>query len=287
MIGIEQRMGRDVETALEAPAAVSVLVDWGAARLAGACDDPRFEAETLLCAVLTASRAGLYAHPGRLVDAGQEQRRAGVPEAYIRGQRGFHSIVVGVSQAVLVPRPETELLVDAVLSRTARNAAFSVLDLGTGSGCVALAIKHARLEASVTAIDLSDAALELAKANGRHLALEVRWLKSDWFDRVANECFDFIVCNPPYVASADPHMEALRHEPRLALDGGADGLDAVRRVLSAAASHLGPHGLLIMEHGFDQAASIAAMAARNGLGVLALERDLGGLPRVSIIGLRA
>jgi len=275
----------------------AALLEWGRATLAGKSESPERDAEVLLTAKARLSRAALYAFSDRLVEIDDEQayrtaverRSRGEPVAYIVGSCGFHAIDLVVGAGVLVPRPETEHVVDAACElideSIAAGRALTVLDAGTGSGALALAIKHARPDAEVTGIDLSPAALAVARENGRRLRLFVHWLESDWFAALADERYDLIVCNPPYVATHDPHMDALRHEPSLALDGGDDGLDAIRAVLGAAASHLEPGGHLLLEHGYDQAAAVVLIAERAGLVVKRHIEDHAGHIRVAVIEL--
>ena len=171
------------------------------------------------------------------------RRLDGEPLAYIRGRKDFHAISLRVTRDALIPRPETECLVDAALAMIDARLDCSVLDLGTGSGAIALAIKRAQPSAAVTAVDGSAGALAVARANARALGLEIRCLESDWFAGLGAQRFDLVVCNPPYVRSGDPVLDgALRHEPRQALDGGSDGLDAIRLVLSEAPAHLAAGG---------------------------------------------
>jgi release factor glutamine methyltransferase len=267
------------------------LLDWGTAELARFGDEARADAMMLLGAGRRVSRATILAHPEALVSSDQleefcraiERRRSGEPVAYILGCQAFHAIDLHVDDSVLVPRPESELLVDAVLDRTSREADFDLLDLGTGSGALALAVKQARACARVTAVDFSEAALQVAARNGARLGLDVCWKLSNWLSAMTGERFDFIVCNPPYVASHDSHMQSLSFEPRVALDGGPDGLGSIREILSKAAHHLRPGGLLIMEHGFDQADSVAVVAGIHGLAVVGVQADLAGHPRISIM----
>lgn len=249
----------------------------------------RSEARAMLRLVGVAE-SDIYANEQRVIDEHDWQRLraivkrrcAGEPLAYIEGRRGFHQIELEVSQDVLVPRPETEMLVDAVLARMPRSE-FCVADLGTGSGAIALAIAHAAQAARVVGVDISAAALQVARKNARLLGLDVEWIESDWFSALGTRRFDFICCNPPYVCSNDPHLEALRHEPLLALDGGDDGLAAIRRVLGDCASHMKAAGCAFLEHGFDQAAAIAPIAAESGLTVTEVLRDLAGHERISVL----
>lgn len=213
------------------------------------------------------------------------RRAAGEPLAYIERVRGFHAIELQVNSDVLVPRPETELVVDFVVEH-APSRRFAVLDLGTGSGAIALAIATACAQARVTAVDVSDSALQVARTNAVTLGLAVDFVQSDWLAAVPPGRFDFICCNPPYVASGDPHLEQLRFEPRLALDGGDDGLHEIRRVAAASASWLAVGGRFVLEHGYDQAAQVGEVGIAAGLQVLQVLRDLGGHDRVTVFGAR-
>lgn len=259
------------------------------ADLCSVTDTPRLEAELLLAETAGITRAALMARPARSIGAADAsrfealvaRRCRGEPFAYLVGHREFYSLRLAVDPAVLVPRPETEILVDAALARLVK-ANGSVLDLGTGSGAIALALKHERGDLSITAVDCDDAALAVAQANAAAHALEIRWLKSNWYSAVASLRFDLIAANPPYVASGDTHFAlSLAHEPRLALDGGADGLDAYRAILRDAHSHLVPDGWLIVEHGFDQREAVVELAEASQLRLDAVLDDLAGLPRVA------
>ena len=278
--------GRDETT-------VNMLVRWAIDRLAALGASSRSDAFELLRGVAGIDRAAVYAHAERVVDdaiatsfrSAVERRRAGEPVAYITGRRGFHALELGVGPSVLVPRPESEILVDEVLARAPAGRRFTVLDLGTGSGAVALAIAAARRDALVVGVDLSRAALDTARMNAATLGLEVRWIESNWYTALRGERFDFIVCNPPYVRRDDAHMRALAHEPRLALDGGADGLDSIQTVLRDAREHLAPGGWLMLEHAYDQAPEVARLAESAGLEVERLVRDLAGHDRVTVMSI--
>jgi release factor glutamine methyltransferase len=258
--------------------------------LRAASDTPQLEAEVLLAFVTGRARSSLLAFPERRVAPGEAQRfaelavrrAAGEPLAYLTGEREFFSLALAVTPAVLVPRPETELLVDETLARCAALPCPTVLDLGTGSGAIALAVKHERPAAVVTAVDVSEPALAVARANAARLALDVRWLRSSWFEALGSERFDAIVSNPPYVASADV-AGALAFEPRLALDGGADGYVAYREILALAPAHLAPGGALLLEHGHAERAALAALAEASGWCVAGVRDDLAGRARVLVL----
>jgi release factor glutamine methyltransferase len=249
------------------------------------------EARLLLAAACGIGEAGLIARPEIELTADAEarfvdwaaRRRAGAPIAYLLGEREFYGLALSVTPAVLIPRPETELLVDLALERIAAQADCAVLDLGTGSGAIALAVKRHRPRARVTAVDASDAALAVARANAARLGLAVEFRLGRWFAALEGERYELIVANPPYVAAGDPHLEQgdLRFEPRGALVGGADGLDAIRAIAAQAPAHLNPGGWLLVEHGFDQAKAVRACFERAGFETVETRRDLSGNPRVT------
>jgi release factor glutamine methyltransferase len=228
---------------------------------------------------------------GLLVDAGHTQvyraslddRVRGVPLAYLVGEREFHGLVLHVTRDVLVPRPDTETLVDWALELLrgplAAEPAPHVLDLGTGSGAIALAIKHRCPRARVTATDASAAALAVARSNAARLDLQVECLRSDWFSDLGERRFHLVLGNPPYIDGDDPHLEALTHEPRIALTPGADGLAAIGQIAATATRHLQVGGWLLLEHGHLQRDAVAALLSRNGLRAVASRADLAGLPR--------
>ncbi len=262
-----------------------------ASALARSSDTPRLDAELLLAHAVQTARSAVIAFPERplTADAARRlallvaRRAAGEPLAYIVGRKEFRSLDLEVGPAVLVPRPETEHLVEAALARLENVASPAVLDVGTGSGAIALAIKAERPDARVVAVDASDAALAVARANGARLGLDVEWVLSDWFTAVRDRTFDAIVCNPPYVASGDPHLVRLAHEPRAALDGGPDGLDAIRAVLRGAPPRLRDGGVLCVEHGSDQQDDVVALAAEAGFDVVERGRDLAGRDRCVVL----
>ena len=205
------------------------------------------------------------------------RRGAGEPVAYILGRREFYSLELSVNPSVLIPRPETELLVDLALER--RPA--SVLDLGTGSGAVALAIKRHLPGARVVAVESSAAALAVARRNAVKLNLDVDLRHGRWFEPVAGERFELVVSNPPYVAEGDPHLPGLRHEPAVALVSGRDGLDAIREITSAAGLFVAPDGWLLLEHGAGQELAVRSLLEEAGLESVRTWPDLAGIGRVS------
>lgn len=251
----------------------------------------RIDAQWLLLHVLgqpDAGRAWLIAHgDDALVGTQWEQfstlcarRAAGEPVAYLTGQKGFYGLDLRVDARVLDPRPDTETLVDWALNCLAGQSAPRVLDLGTGSGAIALALSHARPDAAVLAVDASADALDVARANAERLRLPVQFLQSDWFSKVQGP-FGLIVSNPPYIAEQDPHLPALRHEPLSALVAGADGLRDLRAIAAAAPTHLVPGGWLLLEHGWDQAESVHALLHAQGFEAVQTRNDLAGIGRCS------
>jgi release factor glutamine methyltransferase len=249
----------------------------------------RLDAQLLLGAALRRPRAWLIAHDDHPLDAEQAARLAlalraraeGVPLAYLTGEQSFGGLMLSIGPGVLVPRPETELLVDWALEHLAGVQAPRVLDLGTGSGAIALALKSACPAASVVAVDRSDEALAVARGNGRRLGLNIDWRASDWWDAVAGEGFDLVVSNPPYVAAGDPHLPALRHEPAGALVAGPAGLDDLRRIVAGSPGRLMPGAILLLEHGHDQGAAVRALLAKAGFVHVQTRQDLAGLDRCS------
>lgn len=252
----------------------------------------RIEVQCLLQTVLQVDRAYLLSHPEQSLDTDQherykvllERRLCGEPIAYLLGVREFYGLTFNVTPATLIPRPDTELLVEQVLQRMPHQGLCLVLDLGTGSGAIALSIAHARPDANMTATDASAAALEVAQSNAQRLNIRnVRLLQSDWFLALSDERFDIIVCNPPYIAANDVHLAQgdLRFEPRTALVSGTDGLDDIRRICKQAKAHLNPNGWLIFEHGYDQAAQVRVLLEQSGFGEIFTARDLSGIERVS------
>ncbi|HEY3522056.1 MAG TPA: peptide chain release factor N(5)-glutamine methyltransferase [Rhodanobacteraceae bacterium] len=284
-------------------------------------EEARIDAEVLLAQALGVSRAWLVAHADDAVDevhsatfdALVARRARGEPVAYLTGTRGFHALELHVTPDVLIPRPETELLVELALARIpsgaqdlrspdevkrnpgqhARNSpdsaalhpGYKIADLGTGSGAIALAIAHARPFARVIATDASEAALKVARDNAQRLGLRnVQFAQGDWCAALGDaRDFDLIVSNPPYIAESDPHLRQgdLRYEPQAALVSGTDGLDAIRTIVCAARAHLREGGWLLFEHGYDQGEAVRELLTQNGYAEVFTARDLEGRERVS------
>ena len=274
---------------------------------------PASEGRLLLGHLLEREPAWLIAHDDEVLEeaalrrfASLVARRArGEPLAYLIGQREFFAREFAVSPAVLIPRPETELLVEIARTRIAANHAPTVersgasgqvtvlatgacegtrvLDLGTGSGCIAITLALECPRAQVSAVDASAAALVVARRNAQQLGAAVRFLHSDWFAALAGESFELIVANPPYIAAGDPHLVAgdLRHEPVAALTGGVDGLASIRRIIGVAPAHLAPGGQLWLEHGYDQAGMVRELLAAAGFADIEQHVDLAGIVRIS------
>ena len=243
------------------------------------------EARLLLAEVAGFSQASLAASPEQEIPFEVEnaflefveKRKAGIPIAYILGRKEFYGLELSVNPSVLIPRPETELLVDLALERNPE----TMLDLGTGSGAIALAVKFKIPGTRVVAVDADLSALLTAKRNAAKLNLDVDFRHGRWFVPVAGERFELIVSNPPYVAEGDPHLPALRHEPRSALLAGRDGLDCIRDILKGAASHLQPGGWLLLEHGMGQDGAVRALLATAGLESVTTWPDLAGIARIT------
>ncbi len=252
------------------------------------------DAELLLLHALgRRDRGWLFAHAGDALPAEAaerfesllSQRERGEPVAYLRGRRGFWTLDLEVTPATLIPRPETELLVEQAAMRIAADRTTRVADLGTGSGAIALAIATERFLAHVIATDASRAALDVAQANARtHEIRNVEFRHGDWWAPLAGERFDLIASNPPYIADADPHLEQgdLRFEPRGALASGADGLDAIRIIVAGAPEHLRPGGWLLLEHGWEQGAAVRDLLQSAGFVDVATVRDLEDRDRVTL-----
>jgi release factor glutamine methyltransferase len=250
--------------------------------------DP-LENRILLCHALGLTRVGLITQSERLLTEAEAaalaalvaRRVRGEPIAYIVGKREFFGLDFRVTDAVLIPRPDTELLVELALERLPQGG--RALDMGTGSGAIAVAIAHTRRDAQVTALDVSPAALDVARANAATHGAAVRFLHSDWYGALQGEVFDLIASNPPYIADGDIHLAQgdLRFEPSGALTDRADGLSALRTIVAGAGAHLVPQGWLLMEHGYDQAAQVRQLLSGQGYTAVQSWRDLAGIERAT------
>ncbi len=263
----------------------------GTEQLRSSSESPRLDAELLLARALDVPRSYLFAHPEDALDPAAvdrffssiNRRSGGLPLAYITGEKEFWSMNLIVSPDTLVPRPETEVLVDQALQHIPHSENFSVLDLGTGCGAIALAIAKERPNCDITATDISEPALAVARQNANQHALpNIEFLPGDWTAPVAGRVFDLIASNPPYVPDADPDLERLGNEPQMALASGADGLDAIRRISVEAKSVIKQGSTLLIEHGDSQQQEIARIMAADGWSEISHVNDLAGKPRVTI-----
>jgi len=254
-------------------------------------ESPRLDAELLLARALDVQRSYLFAHPEEEMDPAAAARFAatiakridGMPMAYIVGEKEFWSMTLLVSPATLVPRPETETLVDQAMICIPRKSAMQVIDLGTGSGAIALAIARERPACDVMATDLSEEALAVARENARRLNLpNIEFRQGAWIEPVADLVFDIVVSNPPYIAKDDRHLESLHYEPRQALESGEDGLDAIRQIAISASAVMNANGKLLLEHGSQQADAVSAILTEAGWTDIRSVNDLAGLPRVTV-----
>jgi release factor glutamine methyltransferase len=299
-----------------APEGASVAALMSEARAAGVA---RLDARLLLAHHLQQPPAWVLAHDEAVLSAALaaavradlRRRAEGVPLAYLSGLKSFHGLDLRITPDVLVPRPDTETLVDWALELLGPGgplgavAAPEVIDLGTGSGAIALAVKHACPHVRMRAVDRSAPALAVARANGERLGLAVQWLQGDWWqalqpsvrasphastqgrarapvhEPVHRPALHLALANPPYIAAGDPHLPALRFEPALALSPGGDGLDALRQIVAGAPHHLRPGGWLLLEHGHDQGPAVRALLATAGFAEVGTRHDLSALPRCS------
>ncbi len=268
-------------------ASIQAMLAWATRLLAARGDSPRLDAEILLGHVLDRTRAQLLARPELTLDPTPmrryrdliARRTRGEPVAYLIGAREFWSRRFRVTPATLIPRPETELLIELALERLLPGAPARIADLGTGSGAIALTLALERPSCRVTATDLSAEALEIARGNARNLgAGNVEFRPGDWCAPLHGERYDLIVSNPPYIDAADPHLRQgdLPHEPQTALTPGGHGLGAIERIVSTAPAHLVRGGWLLLEHGHEQAAAVAALLERHGYAEIEHRRDIGG-----------
>jgi len=255
------------------------------------------DARVLLRHVLATSNAFLATHPEQALTSDQTttfqalvaRRKLGEPVAYLIGAREFYGLEFLVSPHVLIPRPETELLVDLALQHILVDQPHQVLDLGAGSGAIAISIAANRPLAKITATDISETALQVARQNAERLIpverrTNLAFIKSDWYSNLGNALFDLILTNPPYIAENDPHIQQgdLRFEPTSALTPGGDGLDSLRTIIRQAPNHLRSNGWLLCEHGYDQAEAVRELLIAAGFQSVASHKDLGGIQRTTI-----
>ena len=264
-----------------------------AADFSSLSDSPRLDAEVLLCHVLAHPRSYLYTWPERELDSNQQRlleqlaarRRQGEPIAHILGEREFWSLPLTIIPATLIPRPETELLVEAVLARIPVDTLWRIADLGTGSGAIALALASERPACRITAVERSSEALAVARGNAERLGLEnIDFLAGNWFEPLAGRRFEMIVANPPYIRADDPHLQQgdVRFEPRMALASGVDGLDDIRLLIAQAGGYLCPPGWLLLEHGHDQGRAVQTLLREAGYREVDDLPDLAGHGRVAV-----
>ncbi len=254
--------------------------------------DPAQEAEYLIEAICGISRSHQLIHPDEELsekqcqqfDSAIKRRIAGEPLAYITGSRGFWDMDLQVTPDVLIPRPDTECLVEQALQRIPADARWQIVDLGTGSGAIALVLARERPLCDITATDLSMAALVIAKENARLQDVKnISFAAGSWFQPIKNRLFEMIICNPPYIPVDDPHLKQsdLPAEPDHALISGGDGLDAIRKIISDSVLHLKPSAFLLLEHGYDQAIKVTELLCNEGFKEIFTEKDYGGNDRVT------
>lgn len=274
-------------------ATIKELLQQASAQLETTTDSARLDAELILCHTLKKERSFLHTWPQQELDQNQQatfntllaRRLEGEPVAHILGERGFWSLNLKVSADTLIPRPDTEKLVELALSVIPQDKPWQILDLGTGSGAIALSIAIERPHCHITATDRSASALEIARQNAalNHIT-NISFSESDWFSELEDQTFDMIVSNPPYIKESDPHLEQgdVRFEPVTALVSGKDGLDDIRRIIQQSPAHLKENGIILIEHGYDQAAAVCALLKESGFHSVEDFKDDGGNPRVAM-----
>jgi release factor glutamine methyltransferase len=272
---------------------IDSAIRWARSRIETCSDSARLDAELLLAHCLDKPRSYLYSHPEEQLNAAcwrlyqelVERRLEPTPIAYLLGTREFYSLQFNTRSQALVPRPETELLVEQALLLISPHQTMRVCDLGTGSGVIAITLKTERPLAQVHATDVDPACLELARENALQHQVDIEWIESDWYCKLPEALrFDLIVSNPPYIAADHPFLGQgdLPAEPQLALTPGSTGLEALQIIIAGAHLHLVDGGYLVLEHGYDQQAAVAELLAANGFAEIRCEYDLNDLPRTSI-----
>lgn len=272
---------------------IDSAIRWGRERMERCSDSARLDAELLLAHCLGKSRSYLYSWPQEVLSEAcwlqfqdlVARRIEPTPIAYLLGSREFYSLEFNTRSQALVPRPETELLVDLALLQVPLEEPVRICDLGTGSGIIAITLKAQRPLAEVYATDVDPACLELARENALRHQVDIEWIESDWYSNLPNQAgFDLIVSNPPYIAADHPFLSQgdLPAEPQLALTPGATGLEALQTIIPGAHQYLKDGGYLMLEHGYDQQASVAQLFVENGFEEVRCEYDLNDLPRTSI-----
>ena len=276
-------MGEQIDNAIE----------WARKKCARVSDTPKLDAEILLAYCLAKPRSYLYSWPEKFLDSEQWQqfqtlvtkRAKPTPIAYLLGEREFYSLTLKTSPATLIPRPETELLVETAIEIINNLSVTDLLELGTGTGAIAIAVKVNSPDINIVATDISTDCLEIAKQNANDHAVAIEWIESDWFSQIeSSRKFDMIVSNPPYISAAHPCLATgeLSAEPLSALSPGESGLEALHNIIANAPTYLNPGGCLLLEHGFDQQTDVANLMQTSGFKDIDCKKDLNKLPRVSL-----
>jgi len=272
---------------------IDTAIEWATKRCSASSDTPKLDAEILLAYCLGKPRSYLYSWPEQYLGSENwlhyqtlvDQRVLPTPVAYLLGEREFYSLTLKTSPATLIPRPETELLVETTLSICENTPTTNLLELGTGTGAIAIALKVHRPDINIVATDISFDCLDIARQNAIDHATTIDWVESDWFLQLqGNRKFEIIVSNPPYIPAADPCLGKgdLSAEPLSALSPGETGLEALEQIIANAPAYLKPGGYLLLEHGFDQQQQVASLMQAHGFSNIACKFDLNQLPRVSL-----
>ena len=272
---------------------IDSAIEWAIDRCARISDTPKLDAEILLSYCLGKPRSYLYSWPEQQLEPGDwkcfqaliDKRVLPTPVAYLLGEREFYSLTLKTSPATLIPRPETETLVETAIDLCPDDSPTSLLELGTGTGAIAIALKLHRPEMNIVATDIRDDCLDIARQNASHHAVTIDWIQSDWYSQIeSNRKFEMIVSNPPYIPAMHPCFESgdLRAETRDALSPGETGLEALQRIIADAPTYLKPGGYLLLEHGFDQQEEVKELMRAQNFIDINCKLDLNRLPRVSL-----